>query len=108
MLENVKHGLAQADRLREFIADAAGPHGGAEFSVFGDLAVIDDMISDLNRVKKTLSHDAHVTFSNARVRSLKKTFSRLDAWIEALDGGRLRPGGFQDCRPAEPNTPDQV
>lgn len=91
----IARGLAQAATLREFVADAAGAHGGAGMAVFGDLAAIDDMVSDLERVRTWLAQDPSRALSDGRARSIAATLARLDLWSGAVAAGTVRAGGLQ-------------
>jgi len=95
----IARGLAQAAVLREFVCDAAGAHGGAGMAVFGDLAAIDDMVSDLERVQAWLAQDPSRTLSDGRARAIAATLARIELWSGAVAAGTVRAGGLQRLEP---------
>jgi len=88
-------GLEQADRVRAFVADAAGTESGPSYSVYGDLAVIDDMVSDLERVRERLLRETEFVLSFERSQAVAAMLVRLDAWNRAMEAGMLRAGDLQ-------------
>jgi len=88
-------GLEQADRVRAFVADAAGTESGPSYSVYGDLAAIDDMVSDLERVRERLLRETGFVLSSERAQAVAAMLVRLDVWNRAMEAGTLRAGELQ-------------
>ena len=95
LAERIGIGLEQADRVRAFVADAAGTESGPRYSVYGDLAAIDDMVSDLERVRERLLREKGFVPSPERVQAVTAMLVRLDAWNTAMEAGKLRAGELQ-------------
>ena len=88
-------GLEQAERVRAFVADAAGTESGPRYSVYGDLAAIDDMVSDLERVRDRLLREPGFVLSPERAEAVAAMLARLAAWNTAMEAGVLRAGELQ-------------
>ena len=104
-------GLEQADRLREFVTDEAGTEHGAGHAVFGDLMMIDDMVSDLERVRDRLAREPDRPLSRERVEAVAASLRRLELWTDAVTRGTARPGHLQrldveELRTEQPDEPD--
>lgn len=94
-IEAIKRGLAQADRLREFVTDEAGTEHGAGHAVFGDLMAIDDMVSDLERVRDRMVREPNRLLSPERAKSVAASLQRLELWTGAVSRGTVHPGQLQ-------------
>ena len=94
-IEAITQGLCQADRLREFVTDEAGTEHGAGHAVFGDLMAIDDMVSDLERVRDGMAREPHRPLSPERAKSVAASLQRLRRWTDAVSRGTARPGQLQ-------------
>ena len=95
LAERIGLGLEQADRVRAFVADAAGSESGPRYSVYGDLAAIDDMVSDLERVREWLLQETGRVLSPERAEAVAAMLIRLDGWNTAMEAGLLRAGELQ-------------
>ena len=92
-------GLEQAHALRDFIAGGAGSQGVREYAVYNDLALIDDIIPDFERVETWLSGAPDRLPSPERMKALQASFERVAEWHAAMEAGRVEPGGFQGLSP---------
>jgi hypothetical protein len=104
LTHSVGQGLVQAERLREFVADAAGTEHGAGHGVFGDLQAIDDMASDLERVEGRLEGKPDRPLSPQRAAAVAKTLARLELWTNAMEAGEVRAGEFILLEASPPNV----
>ena len=86
--------LRQAERLREFVTDAAGTEQRVGHSVFSDLQAIDDMVSDLERVQRRLEEAPERPLSPQHAAAVAKTLGRLERWEDAMEKGDVRAGEF--------------
>lgn len=111
-LNAIARGLEQAERLREFVTDAAGTEHGAGHGVFGDLAAIDDMVSDLERVRDRLKREPDRPLLSDRAEAVATSLARLDLWTDAVARGTARAGELQRLEVRErragalPHRPD--
>lgn len=95
LADRIGMGLDHAERVRAFVADAAGTEGGPRYSVYGDLAAIDDMVSDLERVRDRLLREPGFALSAGRAEAVAAMLARLQAWNTAMEAGTLRAGELQ-------------